>query len=99
MKDIINQLEKAFESRVRLGLMSVLVVNDWVDFATLKKMLEVTDGNLASHTTALEKKGYLEVRKQFIGRKPNTSFRVTETGKKAFQAHLAALEKLLGSQS
>lgn len=95
MKSIIHQLDKVFESRIRLGVMSVLVVNEWVDFATLKGMLEVTDGNLASHINALEKKEYIEVRKQFVGKKPNTSFRVTDAGRKAFTGHLNALEKLI----
>jgi len=98
MKEIINQLDKVFESRVRLGLMSVLVVNDWVDFAALKKMLEVTDGNLASHISALEKKDFIEVRKQFIGKKPNTSFRITDAGRQAFSNHLSALERLIKGQ-
>ena len=43
----INQLNKEFESRVRLGIMSVLIVNDWVDFTEMKNLLEITDGNLA----------------------------------------------------
>lgn len=99
MKDIIHKLDKTFESRIRLGLMSVLVMNDWVDFATLKELLEVTDGNLASHVNSLEKKKYVEVRKQFIGRKPNTSFRSTPEGTKAFKDHLQALEALLKSNN
>ena len=97
MKGIIHQLDKTFESRIRLGVMSVLIMNDWVDFSTLKGLLEVTDGNLASHISALEKKKFIEVRKQFIGKKPNTSFRATKEGTKAFKDHLAALEKLLKS--
>ncbi len=75
--------------------MSILVVNDSVDFATLKTQLQVTDGNMASHLSALEKLEYLEVRKQFIGRKPNTSYVVTEAGRKAFASHLDALERLI----
>ncbi|MEM9023491.1 MAG: transcriptional regulator [Bacteroidota bacterium] len=98
MKDIIHRLDKTFESRVRLGLMSILMVNDWMDFSSLKQLLEVTDGNLASHTSALEKKQYIEVRKQFIGKRPNTSFRVTQQGRKAFSSHLQALESLLRNQ-
>jgi len=98
MKSIIHQLDKTFESRIRLGLMSVLVVNEWIDFSALKQLLDVTDGNLASHITALEKKKYIEVRKQFIGKRPNTSFRVTRDGRKAFTNHLDALEQLLKSQ-
>ena len=75
--------------------MSILMVNDWVDFKTLKEMLEVTDGRLASHIKALEKEAFIEVRKQFLGRKPNTSYSATVSGRKAFNDHLDALEKLL----
>jgi DNA-binding MarR family transcriptional regulator len=92
---VIGELNKAFESRVRLGIMSILLVNDSVDFNTLKEMLQVTDGNIASHITALEKLNYIEIRKQFIGKKPNTSYAVTSSGKKAFADHLDALERLI----
>lgn len=93
---MISNLNKEFESRVRLGIMSVLMVNDWVDFGEMKQLLEVTDGNLASHSTALEKANYIEIKKEFVGKKPRTSYRVTLSGRDAFQKHLAALEKLLG---
>ena len=79
--------------------MSILLVNDWVDFKTLKQTLEVTDGNLASHLKALESKAYIEVRKQFVGRKPNTSYRVTALGRQSFNEHLNALEQLLNMRS
>lgn len=92
----INRLNKEFESRVRLGIMSVLMVNDWVDFSEMKNLLEITDGNLASHSSALEKVGYIEVKKEFVGKKPRTSYRVTQSGRQAFTEHLNALEKLLG---
>ncbi|MBU4539396.1 MAG: transcriptional regulator [Weeksellaceae bacterium] len=92
----INQLNKEFESRVRLGIMSVLMVNDWVDFTEMKNLLEITDGNLASHSTALEKSKYIEIKKEFVGKKPKTSYRVTQNGRDAFASHLGALEKLLG---
>ena len=92
----INQLNKEFESRVRLGIMSVLMVNDWVDFTEMKNLLESTDGNLASHSSALEKSKFIEVKKEFVGKKPKTSYRVTQTGREAFSQHLNALEKLLG---
>ncbi len=92
----INHLNKNFESRVRLGIMSVLMVNDWVDFNEMKNLLDVTDGNLASHSTALEKAEYIEIKKEFVGKKPKTSYRVTQSGRQAFEEHLAALEKLLG---
>lgn len=95
MKNYIEELNKAFESRVRLGIMSILMVNDFIDFGTFKEQLQITDGNLASHLSALEKLQYIEVRKQFIGKKPNTSYAVTSSGKKAFSEHLTALEKLI----
>lgn len=95
MKNFIEDLNKAFESRVRLGIMSILMVNDFVDFGALKEQLHITDGNLASHITALEKSNYVEVRKQFVGKKPNTSYAASKAGRKAFSEHLDALEKLI----
>ena len=95
MRNLIYDLNKAFESRVRLGIMSILLVNDSVDFNTLKEQLHITDGNIASHITALEKLAYIKVSKQFIGKKPNTTYTVTQEGKKAFSDHLDALEKLI----
>ena len=97
MKHIITQLNQAFDHRIRLGIMSILMVSDWTDFNTLKETLDVTDGRLASHIKALEKEGYIEVRKRFVGRKPNTSYRVTPSGREAFQGHLNALEELLNN--
>ena len=91
----IQGLNKAFENRVRLGIMSILMVNQHVDFTTLKEMLQVSDGNLASHITALEKLSYVNIMKRFIGKKPNTSYSVTPQGKKAFSDHLNAIEKLI----
>lgn len=95
MKDIIAGLNKVFESRVRLGIMSMLMVNDWLEFNELKEKLQLTDGNLASHASALEKAAYVEVRKEFRGKKPVTSFSATVLGRKAFEQHLYALEKLI----
>jgi len=88
-------MNKAFESRIRLGLMSVLMVNERMDFNALKELLDTTDGNLASHTAALEKAKYIKVEKKFIGKKTNTTYSATAAGKKAFAAHLDALEDLL----
>ncbi|WP_430907021.1 winged helix-turn-helix domain-containing protein [Maribacter sp. 2-571] len=93
---LIDNINKAFDHRIRLGIMSVLMVNDHADFKMLKELLEVTDGNLASHTKALEKVGYISVEKQFIGRKPNTRYAATRSGKTAFKKHIEALEKLIG---
>lgn len=98
MKDLIGGLNKAFESRVRLGIMSILIVNDSYDFNSLKEALNVTDGNLASHLKALEEGGMVNAVKQFVGRKPNTSYVITEKGAEQFRQHLKALEELIRGQ-
>src|ERR1700741_5338498 len=98
-KNYIDDLNKAFESRIRLGIMSILMVNYTVDFGNLKEMLNITDGNLASHIAALEKMEYVKVNKQFLGKKPNTSYTITKVGKKAFSDHLDALEKILKNRN
>ena len=92
---MIDDLNKNFESRVRLGIMSLLVINDWVDFLTMKETLQLTDGNLASHLKALEKLAYVEMSKDFIGRKPRTQYKATKLGSAAFKQHIMALEKLI----
>jgi DNA-binding MarR family transcriptional regulator len=94
---IIDKLNKDFESRVRLGIMSILMVNEWVDFTEMKNLLNITDGNLASHSSALEKSEYIEVKKEFVGKKPKTSYQVTPRGRVAFKEHLSYLEKLMKS--
>ncbi len=97
MKELLKDLNKAFENKVRLGIMSALLVNDHLDFNGLKALLEVTDGNLASHLKALEKVDYIRVTKEFIDRKPNTKYMATLTGKEAFVLHIKAIEQLLQS--
>ncbi len=93
--NIISNLNKSFDSRIRLGIMSMLMVNDWVDFGMMKDTLDLTDGNLASHIIALEKEEFIEVRKMFVGKRPNTSYRATKKGETAFKEHLQALEELI----
>lgn len=95
MTNIILNINKAFDHRIRLGIMSILMVNEHIDFKELKELLGATDGNLASHAKALEKAGYMNVKKQFIGRKPNTKYYATKLGKQAFKKHIEALEKLI----
>ena len=95
MKNFIGELNKAFESRVRLGIMSILMVNEWADFGSIKEQLQVTAGNIASHISALEKLDYIKVEKKFLGKKPNTSYAATIKGKKAFHDHLNALEAII----
>ena len=93
MKACLDHINKAFESRVRLGIMSALMVNDTLDFTSLKQLLGLTDGNLASHARALEEAGYIACAKQFVGRRPNTP-----AGREAFRRHLDALEEFIRQQ-
>ncbi|MAU26497.1 MAG: transcriptional regulator [Muricauda sp.] len=95
---LIDDINKLFDHRIRLGIMSILMVNDSVDFNTFKELLKVTDGNLASHIKTLEKEGYIRVEKSFIGRKPNTRYSATKVGKAAFKKHVEALEKLINKK-
>ena len=94
----LEKFDRAFENRVRLQIMSVLSANEFFDFNSLKELLNVTDGNLASHLKALEKEAYIIVEKTFIGRKPNTRYSATPLGKSAFRSHLQALEDLIRKQ-
>ena len=98
MKVLINGLHKAFDSRIRLGIMSALAVNEMLDFNSLKEYLDLTDGNLASHIKALEKENFIGVNKTFVGKKPNTTYYISKEGAKAFDDHLKALEKLIKAQ-
>lgn len=95
MKHLITNINKSFDHRIRLGIMSVLMVNEFADFKTLKELLGATDGNLASHIKALEKEAYILVEKQFINRKPNTKYSATQLGKLEFKKHVNALEQLI----
>jgi DNA-binding MarR family transcriptional regulator len=97
MKNPIENLNKVFDSRIRLGIMSALLVNEDVNFNELKELIQVTDGNLASHLKTLEESGYIKVQKGFIGRKTNTTYSVTRAGEKAFKLHLDALEEMIRS--
>jgi DNA-binding HxlR family transcriptional regulator len=98
VKNPFDHLDRVLEHRVRLQIMSVLVTQDSLDFNALKELLDVTDGNLASHIKALEKEKYLSVNKTFVDRKPNTKYRITEKGKTSFKKHLDALEQVIRQQ-
>ena len=91
----ISNLNKVFESRIRLGIMSALMVNNEISYNELKELIQVTDGNLASHLKGLEENGFVKVQKGFIGRKTNTTYSATKAGEKAFKMHLEALEKMI----
>ena len=95
LKNPITGLNKIFDNRIRLGVMSILVVNDEISFNDLKQMLQVTDGNLATHLVNLEDNGFIKVHKGFIGKKTNTTYSITKAGEKAFAEHITALESMI----
>lgn len=95
MNNPIEKLNKAFENRIRLGVMSVLMVNEEMNFNDLKELLEVTDGNLATHLNVLEANDYIKVKKGFIGKKTNTTYSITKNGEKVFKDHLKVLENMI----
>src|SRR5271156_2083186 len=95
MNNPIGHLNKIFDSRIRIGIMSVLMVNESVNFNDLKAVIDVTDGNLATHLKTLEENKFIQVQKGFIGRKTNTTYRITQAGEKSFRSHLDALEKII----
>lgn len=95
MRKELDQLNKIFDSRIRIGIMSALMVNEEVNFNELKALLDATDGNLASHLKTLEEHEFIRVEKGFIGRKTNTIYSITAEGEKAFRAHINALEKII----
>lgn len=91
----IAGLKKIFDNRIRLGVMSIVMVNDEISFNDLKQLLEVTDGNLATHLQTLEESGFMKVHKGFVGRKTNTTYSITKAGEKAFKDHIQALENMI----
>lgn len=95
MREILSQLNSAFDHRNRLGIMVILIANEWVEYNTMKDLLSLTDGNLASHLRLLEQADYILVRKEFVGRKTRTTYTTTDAGKHAFQQHLTALENVI----
>jgi DNA-binding MarR family transcriptional regulator len=95
MEGLISGLNKLFDSRIRLGIMSILSVNDSADFTTMRQLMELTDGNLATHLKALEGARYIAASKSFVGRKPNTAYSITTIGRTEFRRHIDALEQLL----
>ena len=99
MSNPIEQLNKVFDSRIRIGIMSALMVNENVNFNDLKALIDVTDGNLATHLKTLEDNRYIKVEKGFLGRKTNTVYSITSEGSAAFRSHLDALEKIIKSLS
>ncbi len=98
MKNPFENLDKTLEHSVRLQIMSALVAQPSYDFNSLKELVGITDGSLASHIKALEREKYVSVTKSFIDRKPNTRYKATDRGRAIFKKHLDALEALVKQQ-
>ena len=95
MKSLLENFDRLLDNRVRLGIMALLVIHEEVDFTTLKESLKLTDGNLATHIAVLEKEKYLKVRKEFVGKRPQTTYTATAAGRHAFEGHVDALERFI----
>ena len=91
----IPELDRLIHERVRLGIVSALAVNDWLSFGDLKRLLHTTDGNLSVHARKLEQSGYVVCRKFFEGRVPRTEYRLSATGKRAFEQYLRDMEDVI----
>ena len=98
MIEAFQYINKAFESKVRLGIMAILMVNEEADFNFLKEQLSLTDGNLASHTRSLEELGFIVCNISIEVKKQRTVFLATTLGREAFISHIEALEKFLKSK-
>ena len=89
------ELDPVIHERVRLGIISALAVNAELSFNDLKKLLEITDGNLSVHARKLEDAGYVKCSKSFVGRQPRTEFRLTMAGRRALEGYLQQMESVI----
>jgi len=93
--EALGALDDAFLQKARLGIMSTLLALGEADFKLLKEILNLSDGNLSTHLALLEERGYVEIRKEFVRRKPRTTYTPTEAGRTAFHRYLLALERII----
>jgi DNA-binding MarR family transcriptional regulator len=94
----LPDLDPLVHAPVRLAVLSLLATLDEVEFTHLRDRLGATDGNLSVHLAKLEDAGYLAVTKGFAGKKPRTTYRLTEKGRAAFLRYVKQLKALLASQ-
>ena len=80
---------------IRSKLVSQLITNDELPFKALKESLSVTDGNLSTHLSKLEKEDYVRIEKTFEGKRPKTIVHITEQGRKAFELYIEALKSFI----
>ena len=90
-----QQLDDVIHSRIRLAVMSLLITVEEAEFNFLKENVNTTDGNLSVHLKKLEDANYISVKKEFVNRKPKTMYSLTKNGRKAFEAYLEQLEKMI----
>ena len=90
-----HETDRLLHERIRLGIMSALSVNPELNFSELRDLLATTDGNLSKHARRLEDSGFIACRKNFLHRKPVTTYRLTSAGRRAFERHLQHLEALI----
>jgi DNA-binding MarR family transcriptional regulator len=95
LESALPNLDRIIHERMRLGIVSALAVSDSLSFNELKKLLQTTDGNLSVHARRLEEAEYVECSKSFEGRMPKTEYRLTATGRKAFERYLDHMEALI----
>jgi len=88
-------LDPVIHERVRLAIVSALAVNHELSFNDLKKLLEITDGNLSVHARKLEDAGYVRCSKSFVGRQPRTAFKLTAAGRNALEGYLERMESVI----
>ncbi len=90
-----NLIDEVIHQRTRLAIMATLAGVERLEFNEIKAELGLTDGNLSTHATALERAGYVRIRKTFKGRKPHTTLAVTARGRKSLQRYIDMLEGIL----
>jgi len=90
-----NGLDSIVHGPIRLGAMTALQIDGQLDFTTLKKRLQVTDGSLGVHLQKLEEIEYIKSKKAFVGRRPKTTYQLTHTGRKALRKYLDSMQQLL----
>ncbi len=90
-------LDPVIHERVRLAIISALAVNEELSFNDLKKLLDITDGNLSVHARKLEDAGYVRCTKSFVRRQPRTEFKLTAAGRRALESYLEHLESVIRS--
>jgi DNA-binding transcriptional ArsR family regulator len=95
IKHLFADLDPVLHERGRLAIVSVLAAVESLTFTELREQLAMTDGNLSVHLQKLEEKGFVAIDKRFVGRRPQTSCRLTKAGRIAFARYLDHLEAIV----